>query len=65
MIIERQPTIEVTPGPSVADGQICSYVADPNSELVLPNDINQDAIAYKQGEAGAIFTWNKTEHVWY
>lgn len=64
MIIERPADVTYTPGPGVPDGQIATYVSDPNAELVIPNDPANPAIAYKADGTGAIYNWKVATQTW-
>lgn len=39
-------------------GQIKSYITDPNTEGVVPDDVTEDAIAYSISGSGSMYGWN-------
>lgn len=45
-------------------GQIKYYVADPNTEGIVPNDTTKPALATTQDGTGSVFTWNVSLQLW-
>lgn len=45
-------------------GQIKIYTSDPNTELVVPDDTAEPAMAYSADGTGAIYGWNAGSQTW-
>lgn len=45
-------------------GQIKVYTADPNTEAVVPDDLNEPAIAYSADGSLAIYGWSVSGQNW-
>ncbi len=51
-------------GGGAGSDQIKTYVADPNAELVVPDDQTLPAVAYQVAGAGPTVTWNTGTLLW-
>lgn len=45
-------------------GQIKTYTTDPNSELVVPDNLTSPAIAYSADGSGSIYGWSVATQSW-
>lgn len=56
--------IQTNVGGSGATGQIKVYTSDPNTELVVPDDTAQPAMAYSADGSGSIYGWDVGGQTW-
>lgn len=64
MAINAYLLCQITNNGSGADNNNVVYVADPNSEALVPPDQSAAAFAYSNNSALPTFYWNTTTHVW-
>lgn len=62
--IIAQLMCEVSGGGGGGSGQIKIYVTNPNTEGVVPDDVTQPGIAYKDDGTGSTFVWSVSQGQW-